>query len=174
MHTETVTPAYRLLLVLMFVLVIVSQTFGQSPKLSRTVTSNDAKGHYSIFWNLTTKEANGESLELIRRNRFEYSTFNIGGGAGIIAEKIIAKGKYTIVVDTVVLEIKKNTLPKKEFLSLKTKYLIRKIEADNKIFISLLPISKADYLQSIINNIPKEIEKSLWIEKIFTKEIKPL
>jgi hypothetical protein len=167
------TPAYRLLIACTLLLIIAFQSLSQTTTtINKGASLKELKGHYSILWNSTVNGGNGEGL-IINRNSFDYQVFSVGSGIGY-TEKTIAKGKFNLLGDTIFLTINRNDSPKAEFLSLKTKYLIRKIEDNHKTFISLVPISKADSLQSIINILPKEIEKSLWIEKIFTKEIKPL
>jgi hypothetical protein len=160
--------------VISFLLLILRfQSFGQIITISKNVSSRELKGDYSIVWISATKEANGENLFLKSRNRFDYHVFSIANGIGYV-DRVITKGKYKPIGDTLKIKVTSKSPETTEFLSLKAKYIIRKIEAKGKRWICLIPLNKIDSIQGTLNKFPlQETETTLWNERLFANEITP-
>ncbi len=160
--------------VISFLLLILRfQSFGQIITISKGVSFRELKGDYSIVWTSATKEANGENLFLKSRNRFDYHVFSIANGIGYV-DRVIAKGKYKQIGDTLKIKVTSKSPAPTEFLSLKAKYIITKIEAKGKRWICLIPLNKIDSIQGTLNKFPlQETETTLWNERIFANEITP-
>jgi hypothetical protein len=165
------THAKRAFVISSLLFILKFQSFGQIITISKGISSRELKGDYSIVWTSATKEANGENLFLKSRNRFDYHVFSIANGIGYV-DRVIAKGKYKQIGDTLKIKVTSKSPAPTEFLSLKAKYIITKIEDKGKKWICLIPLNKIDSIQGTLNKFPiQETEITLWNERIFANEI---
>lgn len=132
----------------------------------RSTTTSDLKGVFVLYWEISEKHLIGEKIEIGKRHKFEYRVFATAPGELTkFAEQVIVKGRYSFNGDTLnLIPVEKPTQFNSETFNLKSKFLIRTLEAYsddglNRIIHCLVAPEKIESFNHVLELMPARIAK---------------